>query len=122
MDSGSSKQSPRHAERVRQLLGPAERLLAALERLVGIAQIPQGSTDPGEATHLGVRAIAKDLGRRRLSVIKGYPLLRMCSRLDKLARHQRRLRQHHMSPHEKTGIVQVLSQGQELLANLPRRL
>ena len=45
---------------------------------------------------------------RLLSIIKGYRLLRICSLLDKLANHEQGLRQHCVSPHEKTGIVQVL--------------
>src|SRR5262245_27446240 len=106
MDNGSSKQSSRQAKGMRQLLGPGERFLAALERLVGIAQIPQGSTGPGEADRLGIRAIAKDLGVRWLSVIQGYRLLRICSLLDKLAKQEKGLRQHRVRPHEKIGIVQ----------------
>src|SRR5215510_7491950 len=106
MDNGSIKQSTRHADGMRQLLDPGERFLATPERLVAIAQIPQGSTKPAKANRLGVRAIAKDLGPGLLSVIKGYPLLGVCPRLAKLARHDRGLPQHRVRPHEKIGIVQ----------------
>jgi hypothetical protein len=122
MEDCSNGQSASHAEGVRQLLGPGESCLTSLERLIGITKIPQCSGGKGEAGHPGVIPVEEDMGTVLLGIIEGNRLLRVFSCLDKLAKLVRGLREQRVSPDEKAWVVQVLSQGEDLLSYFMRRL
>src|SRR5262249_28384772 len=88
MDHGSRVEGIRQAERMRELLGQGQRLMAPLEGLIRIPQQPERSGHIGEEKHAKVIPKAKGQRAVLLGIIEGEALLQMrLSRGDLPQRH-----------------------------------
>src|SRR5262252_10733244 len=122
MDEGRIVESSRQTERVRQLLGERDGLVAPCEGLVRIAEMPEGPGDIGEAPHPEIRAIAKGQMVVLLALIERQPLLQMRSTRDQLSKVVFCSPQRIIGHQQERWVVSALGQAEALLGQLSRRL
>src|SRR5262249_22501213 len=89
---------------------------------VWIASQPQDMGRTGQAKHPGVQSIEKGMGAMLLGVVEGDPLLCVLSGWNNLSKKEKGIRQRHMGLQEEIRVLYALSQMQELLSQLVRRL
>ena len=105
---------------MRELPSQGERFLTALLRLVWIPEHPERLRGIGQAAHPRVIPIQRSQGVVVLGIVQGGPLFRMQPSWRKLAEIEQAYRQGIVRYQQSSGIV--ASQGQALLAELPRGL
>src|SRR5262245_22982173 len=85
MDDGGKVQRERQAEGMRDLAGERHRFMELLQRVVRIAERPQGATERGETDHSGILTVQNGLRAVTPRVTEGHTLLQVRARLDELA-------------------------------------
>src|SRR4029434_8134543 len=90
--------------------------------LVRIAKQPQGPGGIGEAHHSGISPIEESEGAMLLRVVKRYPLLQVGASSGELAEPEQRISLRPMCFYEEHGVLQGLSEREQLGSQLPRRL
>src|SRR5262245_63688922 len=108
MQPGSKALCLHKAKGLRQLPGQGQRLTAPLQRLVRIAQRPQGTGRKGSATNAGVFPIEEGVGAVLLGVVEGYSLLQMGSGGSKLSQIEQAAPHSPSGPQEEGRVVLVL--------------
>jgi len=106
---------------VREPPGQRQGRLDAPQRLVRIAQHPEGHRLKGTAGHPGILAVAHGVGAVLLRVIEGQASLRGVG-LGQFALPPRGIPQHPVPLHQEQGVLPLLGEPEELLPQLPRPL
>ena len=121
MEPGRKEEGICQAEGMRHLPGQRQRLVASLQSLVRIAQAPQGHSGISSARHPRVLPVADGMGMVLLGVVQGDPLLQMGLGSGELAQIVQGVPKGIVGLQEKRRVSDMLSQGEELVPQLPRR-
>src|SRR4029450_3308122 len=122
MVHSSTGQDQTQAKRVCNLLGAGHRLLALRSPLVRIAQTPQCPGSKAMANHPSVLAIEERRSTVLLGIVERYTLRKGCVRIGYRAQVEQRRSQGTVRRHEHGSVLDLVCQGQELLAQYLRRL
>src|SRR5712692_8904983 len=112
MEQGSKPQGSCQTKGARLPCGQSHCLMAPLQALVWIAQIPQGLGCIEAAHH--PRIIRTDGARVLLEVIQSHPLLQVCPSRGQLSKEVQCLPQVQVSPREEIPVLEALGQPQQL--------
>ena len=116
MEHGSKVQGKTQAKGVRTLLRQGHRFLAPRQPLVRIAQVPQRPGGKAVAHHPSVLPIEERRGTVLLGIVERYPLGKVRVRSGYRAQVEQRRPQGTVRRHQHGSVLDLLCQGQELLA------
>ena len=105
---------------VARLPAQGDRLAAAFDRLVRVAEQPEGHRPEGQARHSGVLPVEVGVAAVSLGVVQGNPLLHVFARGGRVAEAEGRDRQRLAGLEELGRILGPLGQREEPLGQLPR--
>src|SRR5262249_50273419 len=103
-----------------QFSAQGDRLAAALDRLIRVAQQPKGGSAKGQARHFGILPVDMSVVAMSPGVVEGITLLRVLTSGGQFAKGKRRHSQCHAALDELRRVVGSLCQGEKSLAKLSR--
>src|SRR5713101_6102607 len=109
MECGSPTEGPRQAVGVRQVVGEGEGVVAALDGLIRIAEMPEDTRQKDEACDPRIVAVVQRMGTVTLGIVEANALLEVRSCRRQLAIPQQGIPHRPVALDEERWLLHVLS-------------